>query len=51
MNLVTILLILLIIGALGGSGLGWYPAHYGIGGGGLLVVILIVILVFGIGRG
>lgn len=48
MNIWTILLIVLIFVALGGSRFGWYPAHYGYGGGGLLLLILIILLIVGV---
>lgn len=47
MNIWVVLLILLMLGAFGGSLGGWYPHTYGFGGGGLLLLILIVLLVAG----
>lgn len=48
MNLLTLLLILLILGAFGGGIGGLYPAHYGYGGGVFLIGILVVLLVVGV---
>jgi hypothetical protein len=47
MNIWTILIILLILGAFGGGFAGWYPHQYGFGGGGVLLLILILLIVFG----
>lgn len=47
MSLITIILILLILGAFGGGFVGWYPHSYGFGGGGVLLLILIILLVAG----
>jgi len=49
MHLVIIVLIVLIlVGAFGGSHLGFYPATYGLGGGvGLVLLILLILLVAG----
>ncbi|MET3481562.1 DUF3309 domain-containing protein [Methylobacterium sp. 1973] len=52
MSLVTIVLILLILGAFGGGiyggpGYGGYGSGYGFGIGGLLVVVLAILLLTG----
>jgi hypothetical protein len=44
MSLFTVLLIVLIILALGGSFGGYYPHTYGIGLGTILLIVLIVLL-------
>jgi hypothetical protein len=47
MNVLGIILILLVLGAFGGSFAGWYPHTYGFGGGSLLLVLLVVLLMMG----
>jgi hypothetical protein len=47
MNPITLILIVLIILALVGGPIGWYPAHYGYGGGTLLLIILLILIFWG----
>jgi len=47
MNIWTILIIFLILGAFGGGKFGYFQPTYGYGGGTLLIVILAVLLLSG----